>query len=125
MILYQKARGNVSLATRRMPRRRKMGETKLSQTLLDLGFFSALGTTEICGGTSSLVGRGMKNTFDYNNGVYVCYDEDGRPWIVSAGNDVATNGLRKIIASNKTQRGAPVPHSNDGGYFIREVLPNL
>ncbi len=98
--------------------------TKLSHFLIDLGFFSVLGTTEHVGGggQGTLVKRGQPFTHDYNNGVTVVYDENGCPWIrrghVSTDEFVIWNGGPIV-------RGAHVPHSNDGGYFVREVMPKL
>ena len=97
-----------------------MGD-KLSHKLIDLGFFSVLGTTEHAGGGRDgfLVKRGTPNTCDYNNGVSVIYDETGRPWIFrgSLGSD--------MVASFNLKRGAHVPHSNDGGHFVHEVVNKL
>ena len=98
-------------------------ERKLSYDLIDHGFFSALGTTEVvgAGARGTVVGLGTPLTTDYNNGVYVVYDETGRPWIKR--NVTTEDGLH--FAQFNLKRGAYVPHSNDGGYFVREVLPKL
>lgn len=96
--------------------------SKLSHKLLDIGFFSALGTSE----EEVHVGRRTPNTYDSNNGVTVVYDEEGRPWIVR--NDHLDGVMEKfqiVIAEHSLKRGAYVPHSNDGGYFVHEVLPKL
>ena len=96
---------------------------KLSHVLIDNGFFSALGTTESHGGGNSLVKRGNPNTQDNNNGVLVVYDEVGRPWIIPTSNftdEVALNFRFESLV-----RGAHVPHSNDGGYFVKRILPML
>ena len=113
-----------------------MGCSKLSHKLLDLGFFSALGTSEHPGGRDEElhVRRGRPNTQDSNNGVTVVYDEDGRPWIRSI--DSAAEefqrdrvGYRGTLASlfleHDLHQGAYVPHSNDGSHFVREVIPTL
>jgi len=102
--------------------------SKLSHKLLDLGFFSALGTSEYPGmkAPAFYVQRGKSNTYDMNNGVMVVYDETGAPWIIQtekAMRDSDWDG--EIIQAYNLQRGAYVPHSNDGGLFIREVVPNL
>lgn len=99
-----------------------MGKT-LSVFLLESGFFSALGTTEDCGGLKKLVTRGTANTHDYNNGVVVVYDEVGRPWILhhSLFKEAVKGGLQDF----SLKRGAFVPHSNDGGGFILEVAMKL
>lgn len=102
--------------------------SKLSHDLIDLGFFSALGTSEHPGvmRVERHVGRGIANTCDSNNGVTVVYDEDGRPWILK---DDRIEEIRKefqeVITEHRLTRGAYVPHSNDGGYFVREILPKL
>ena len=99
--------------------------TKLSHQLLDLGFFSALGTTEHAGPQPReiVVKRSTPMTTSYNNGVRVIYDEEGRPWIA------AYRGIEEMLsieqAGHKLTQGAYVPHSNDGGCFVREVLPKL
>jgi hypothetical protein len=102
--------------------------TQLSHQLLDLGFFSALGTTEHAGPRSVeiVVKRGTPATTDYNNGVLVIYDEVGRPWIRHYDLDDETDrAIRQLQIHHKMRHGATVPHSNDGGYFVREVLPTL
>ena len=99
--------------------------SKLSHTLLDLGFFLALGTSEHPATTKEEihVGHGTPNTFDSNNGVMVVYDEMGRPWILR-NNHVPDEFVRKV-QEYCLKRGAYVPHSNDGGHFICKVLPKL
>ena len=93
---------------------------RLSCILLEYGYFSALGTTERDG---DLVGRGTPLTFDSNNGVFVVYDEEGRPWIKRV-NEV-TGEMREELQECGAKRGCYVPHSNDGGYFIHEVVGRL
>ncbi|MBI2050854.1 MAG: hypothetical protein HYT31_03530 [Parcubacteria group bacterium] len=102
---------------------------KLSHRLLDLGLFCALGTSEHPGHSEEEqhVKHGTPNTFDCNNGVVVIYDEEGRPWIKSV-RDVTDEVRRALWTLNYTfnvQHGAYVPHSNDGGHFVRTVLPTL
>ena len=95
---------------------------KLSHKLLALGFFSALGTSEHPGMTQEEVhvGRGTPNTFDGNNGVTVIYDEDGRPWIQSTKH--ITGLIILALRGHNLKRGAYVPHSNDGGHFLHEIV---
>ena len=97
-----------------------MGNGKLSHTLLDLGFFSALGTTERIGGEETLVERRAPNAWDYNNGALVVYDEAGRPWILPG--EKFNDDTRDAIGKFGLKRGAYVPHSNDGGGFIHTVV---
>jgi len=105
---------------------------KLSHKLLELGFFSALGTSEHPGLATGVavrachVRRKKPNTWDSNNGVTVVYDELGRPWIIRRENTfkIVDFGAMIIHAYN-LERGAYVPHSNDGGWFITEVIPGL
>lgn len=98
---------------------------KLSENLSNLGFFLALASTEHAGpkGTEIPVQRGTPLTTDYNNGVRVVYDEIGRPWILYA------HGVEEMLkieaAGYKLVIGAHVPHSNDGGHFVREIMPKL
>jgi hypothetical protein len=98
---------------------------KLSHTLIDYGFFSALGTTEREGLPGQrIIERGTPKTWDRNNGVFVVNDEIGRPWIVR----VSITSIDIIETLNREfplQQGANVPHSNDGGHFVRCVLPIL
>lgn len=96
-----------------------MGTSKLSHKLIDLGFFSVLGTSERLTSEEYYVKRGQPNTHDYNNGILVVYDEEGRPWIIR---DPKANYTiwRKLREFNLSQ-GAYVPHSNDGGHFIRKI----
>jgi hypothetical protein len=103
-----------------------MGE-KLSHKLLDLGFFSALGTAERRGMTDErLVGRDQPFRIDSNNGVLVVYDEEGRPWVaLDSRDDEKRAGLRELNSEFELQIGAYVPHSNDGGQFLRHTLPSL
>ena len=101
---------------------------KISNELLDQGFFSALGTTEHAGGDGRghIVKRDKPFTWDYNNGVTAVYDEEGRPWIKLGYGWSGGRAILHITGCEKhLVRGAHVPHSNDGGEFIREVLPKL
>jgi hypothetical protein len=126
-----------------MPKRRRMMGviTKLSPELIDLGFFSVLGTSEHLGNRDeeSYVKHGEAYTYDYNNGVTVVYDEEGRPWIIPENcYRKHWKNLREEIDYSETakefgelrfmynlQHGAYVPHSNDGGRFVQEVIPSL
>ncbi|MFA5744620.1 MAG: hypothetical protein WC887_00135 [Candidatus Paceibacterota bacterium] len=100
-----------------------MGERKLSHELMDFGFFSALGTSEHsgCSKEETHVKRGRPYTHDSNNGVVVVYDEEGRPWIIC--NPLGFNNILQSYPMER--RGAYVPHSNDGGYFVHEVMDKM
>lgn len=93
----------------------------LSQQLYESGFFSALGTLQNNG---SVVKRGRPLTYDYNNGVHVIYDQQGWPWIVHRSQ---TSGelIAELVIDYALMQGAFVPHSNDGGKFILQTLPEL
>ena len=95
-----------------------MGD-KISNELLEQGFFSALGTMENAyyALRGNIVKRGKPCTWDYNNGVMVVYDEEGRPWIKHGGS--------RPYWEDRLTRGDYVPHSNDGGLFVCEILPKL
>ncbi len=67
-----------------------------------------------------MVRAGEPRCTDYNNGVSVIYDERGRPWIKRGDVDLHEFGLNPF-----SNRGAHVPHSNDGGNFVRNVMPGL
>jgi hypothetical protein len=104
-------------------------DSKLSHRLMDNGFFSALGTTEIVGGSPKIVKRGQSHSLDHNNGVQVIYDEEGRPWIKRS-EDINQSQLDAIFRGMSIWKygmtiGAMVPHSNDGGHFVLEILPAL
>ncbi len=104
---------------------------KLSHRLLDMGFFSALGTSEHPGMEPKEVHvkRGTPNTHDSNNGVTVVYDEIGRPWITvhrwTAQRDFEDWSLYSLITTYGIKHGAYVPHSNDGGNFVHRILAPL
>ena len=97
---------------------------RLAQALLDDKFLSVYSTTEKIGGQMRLVVRGKPHTWDQNNGISVVCDEEGRPWIkrdpikISIFDDAGGTGPQLI-------RGAHVPHSNDGGEFVRQMLDPL
>ena len=103
---------------------------KLSHSLLDLGFFCALGTSEHPPGyrkEEKHVKRGTPCTCDQNNGVFVIYDDEGRPWIKLV-RDV-TDEVRETVWALHDEfcikQGAYVPHSNDGGHFVHSVMTML
>jgi hypothetical protein len=100
-----------------------MGSSELSHTLLDLDFFCAIGTMQKVGGQDVLVVAGESRTWDRNNGILVIHDDEGRPWIKHQ----AEGGmlLATLQDTYNLRRGAHVPHSNDGGRFVAEVLPAL
>ena len=105
-------------------------DMKLSHKLLDLGFFSALGTSEKAGISQNgdHIKANKPNTFDSNNGVLVIYDELGRPWIIdmfTAQGAELREEISTLTRQHSLQRGAYVPHSNDGGSFVQNVLPTL
>lgn len=101
---------------------------KLSHTLIDLGFFCAFGTTERPGlhPEGFLVKKGTPCTWDSNNGVVCVYDEDGRPWVTLNRKiqDISMD-FAVLQRTYNIRRGAPVPHSNDGGQFMLYILPTL
>ena len=96
-----------------------MGST-LSHDLLDAGFLSVYGTTEKVGRVGGRVHRGESFTWDQNNGISVVYDEEGRPWIKRGSIDLT--GRLNNYGGGRLIRGAYVPHSNDGGEFVRQML---
>src|SRR3989344_2462843 len=66
-----------------------------------------------------LVEFGEPNTWDVNNGTVVVYDQKGWPW-VRQWCGLASAQVDVIVKMFNIKRGAYVPHSNDGGRFIRE-----
>jgi hypothetical protein len=109
-------------------RRRVMGIIVgfLSERLLRHRFFWVLGTMEnLALVTSGLcqVERKEPLTWDQNNGVVVVYDEEGRPWIIRR-TEAIDLLIETFCRDFGLQRGAYVPHSNDGGKFIKQHLEN-
>jgi len=113
---------------------------RLSHRLIDLGFFCALGTFEhifgpeetvvaVMRNLDNYVKRGEPNKYDHNNGVMVVYDEGGRPWILQVSRIEDTTRRYAVMVLLREEyglkHGAYVPHSNDGGFFIHEIVPNL
>lgn len=96
---------------------------QISQQLLALGMFSALGTIERVH-SAPIVRRREPLTYDANNSTVVVYDEQGRPWICSGRSAIAEK-VFNLALERGCKRGAYVPHSNDGGEFVREVMPEL
>ncbi len=95
---------------------------QLACILLEYGYFSALGTTERDGSLST-VKRGVPLTCDLKGGVFVVYDEEGRPWIKSVRE--VTKDIVEELKVRGIKKGAYVPHSRDDGNFIRKIVPNL
>jgi hypothetical protein len=95
---------------------------KLSHVLLDMGFFSALGTSEHPGlcEEECHVKCGAPNRICNNNGVTVIYDEVGRPWIIH--NSRITKEVRAALVEFELEHGAYVPHSNDMGRFVHRFV---
>ncbi len=104
---------------------------KLSHLLLDAGWFCALGSPEYHPQLPlrALVKCRTPFTYDKNNGVNVIYDEAGRPWITNS--EEAIRAFNQAITEGRLEselhltRGAYVPHSNGGEYFMRVALPEL
>jgi hypothetical protein len=97
----------------------------LSHKLLNAGFFSALGTRETGRPEGTLIGKRTPMTYDANNGTVVIYDEHGWPWVILSEKLPCPIGNLEKYFSVVFVRGAFVPHSNDGGHFMCEVLPEL
>jgi hypothetical protein len=100
---------------------------KLAHALLDLGFFSALGTSENTVGVGPLefVRRGPPNTVASKNGIAVVYDEEGRPWIIDT-HLFTVDMISKLDSQfHLKHEEVYVPHAEDGGDFLFRVLPSL
>ena len=113
----------------------KSNVSKLSHSLLDLGFICALGMVEIPHAKPILsnvyayiLRRDSPLRWDENNGVVVIYDKEGRPWIMTSKlikeKDIDYK-IGKLISDHHVKRGAFVPFSNDGGWFVGSILPTL
>lgn len=100
----------------------------LDSELRKLGMFMCLNTNETpgIGNETRKVGRGEPNRFGLNNGVYAVFDEHGNPWIAGASSFRGFGDqLNQLAKRFGLESGCYVPHSNDGGYFIRHVMPSL
>ena len=97
-----------------------MDSKTISQFLKNRGFKNVLGTFETDSeGIISPVECGDPLSWDHQNDVIVIYDEKGQPWIKYG--EIFLENFETVMLS----RGAHVPHSNDEGYFVREVLPTM
>jgi hypothetical protein len=98
----------------------------LSQKLKAAGFYYALGTYENYYdieknkyvSAKERVKKGEPYHSGYNNGVTVVYDEEGRPWVKSG--FVNTKTTFSDVSKLRFD-GAYVPHSNDGGHFMKSI----
>jgi hypothetical protein len=103
----------------------------LSRDLLELDFFNALGTVQFYKANTfgNFVKAGVPYAYDYHGGVHVVYDEKGCPWVrhrKSFKDDHdAQNVVQSLFERYNLQDGAPVPHANDGGWFMLKALPVL
>lgn len=96
----------------------------ISHSLKEFGFHEAVGTIEKVSLKEQVVvaKREAKLTFDTNNGVMAVYDEDGQPWLLTL--DRITPEIAEWLKTSELTRGAYVPHSNDGGHYIRQQFPS-
>ena len=89
----------------------------ISQYVVVRGFFWALGSTELPGGTSVMVGCGQARSADSNNGVSVVYDEKGEPWVRRR--PITCEERDWLLNHGVSFEGAYVPHSNGGDWIDR------
>ena len=95
-------------------------KTVISKFLKNRGYKNVLETDETDPeGVIRLVKCGEPLSWDHKNDVTVVYDEKGEPWIKQG--QLFLEDFKTVMLS----RGAHVPHSNDGGYFVSEVLPTM
>lgn len=106
----------------------------LSVNLLYWDFYPVFGTREEKCGKLELVRLGTPYTYDMNMGVICVYDEKGWPWVIKhrmLGMYVSAKGRfgnafeDAFLEKFDLKRGAYVPHSNDGGRFLGELIPGL
>jgi hypothetical protein len=107
-----------------------MGNQDLVNELIGLCFFPVFGTVEFSPGSMRLLREGNEPqlvdkrdpfTWDSNNGTYVVYDDEGKPWIRST-TYVDRDWMKGNFASrHNLKQGAFVPHSNDGGRYKQLV----
>lgn len=105
---------------------------KLSDTLKRNGFLMVLGTEQMTGGIKSMVEKGQPMTCILPlinrsppsiNGVCCVYDEDGKPWIIRRCN--ITDDAMSALQSFPLTFWCSVPHGNDGGHFVHDLMPAL
>ena len=92
---------------------------RLSQRLLERDLLPVYGTTEKLAKQQRFVPVGQPYTWDTNNGILVIYDERGWPWIKRGSDSLDT---AELFGGEPNTRGAYVPHSNDGGEFVKKML---
>ena len=98
---------------------------RLSCRLLEMGFFSALGTEERTPiRRYRRVHRGNPRKYDSRNDVTAVYDEEGRPWICQR-EKYSKEEFALLTQDYDLHWGCYVPHASDQGYWFREVMPTL
>lgn len=98
----------------------------LQEQLVALGFLDVTGTREQCGGREVIVGIAppdQRLRRDTNNGTRVVVDDHGHSWVQPYNIDSDREKLAVLL--DQLRYGAYVPHSNDGGKFIRSAWPWL
>lgn len=102
--------------------KRKQRERKkpmpLSSTLSQLGFAQVTGTNETVEGVAQRIIKGDPYTYDGSGNTVVVYDEFGEAWVkLCTLTELPT--CYETIFEHDLKRGAYVPHSSDGGVWIR------
>lgn len=86
-------------------------------------FVRATGTTENFGGTLRQIGKNSGSnmgTYGVNNGILAFVDENNDYWVGIAGHREAIAALEEAGYENRfTRGGGYVPHSNDGGHWMK------
>jgi hypothetical protein len=94
----------------------------LSHKLLDDGWVMAFGGNDLSRNGHRAVWARQPLSWDHNMGVMAIYDELGRPWVRPAN---LGRYMHDLINEYRLERGAYVPYSNDGGFFLNGVWPGL
>jgi hypothetical protein len=101
----------------KQPERKK--PPTLSLLLSQLGFVQVTGSTEIIAGVARRSAKGTPYTYDGSGNTVVVYDQFGEAW-VRLGQLTELSTCYDAIFAHKLCQGAYVPHSSDGGVWIRD-----
>ena len=111
--------------------------TTIYDTLTAEGFVNVLGTYEYVKKQYQEVGKSPSMTWNRNQGVMVVVDITGAPWIKRSNEKEIADWVKAAEANpehlfgdiqvegHRFNQHGQVPHSNDGGRFVQDVLPTI
>ena len=104
-----------------MRSKKPLNQEQFVGMLLEMGFILVLDTTESYHGSPKKVCRGQcvggrLPCWDRTQGLTAVYDLDRRPWVRAKTLTPREHGRLRMTWR---QRGAYVPHANDGGVFLQ------